>query len=191
MEKLILASASPRRRELLGLIAEDFDVIPAKGEENADMSLFPADTVKALAKQKAEEVSKEFPDRIVIGADTMVFCEGKALGKPKDADDAERMLKLLSGRVHSVITAVAVAQNGNSVKLFAEETKVEFYPLSDDEIHGYTESGEPMDKAGAYGIQGKGALLVKGIEGDYYNVMGLPVGRLYRELKSLNFQNPL
>ena len=191
MEKLILASASPRRRELLGLIAEDFDVIPAKGEENADMSLSPADAVKALAKQKAEEVSKKFPDRIVIGADTMVFCEGKALGKPKDADDAERMLKLLSGRVHSVITAVAVAQNGNSVKLFAEETKVEFYPLSDDEIHGYTESGEPMDKAGAYGIQGKGALLVKGIEGDYYNVMGLPVGRLYRELKSLNFQNPL
>ena len=191
MEKLILASASPRRRELLGLIAEDFDVIPAKGEENVDMSLSPADTVKALAKQKAEEVSKEFPDRIVIGADTMVFCEEKALGKPKDVLDAERMLKLLSGRVHSVITAVAVAQNGNSVKLFAEETKVEFYPLSDDEINRYTESGEPMDKAGAYGIQGKGALLVKGIEGDYYNVMGLPVGRLYRELKSLNFQNPL
>ena len=191
MEKLILASASPRRRELLGLIAEDFDVIPAKGEENVDMSLSPADTVKALAKQKAEEVSKEFPDRIVIGADTMVFCEEKALGKPKDVLDAERMLKLLSGRVHSVITAVAVAQNGNSVKLFSEETKVEFYHLSDDEINRYTESGEPMDKAGAYGIQGKGALLVKGIEGDYYNVMGLPVGRLYRELKSLNFQNPL
>ena len=187
MKKLILASASPRRRELLGLIAEDFDVIPAKGEENADMSLSPADTVKALAKQKAEEVSKDFPDRIVIGADTMVFCEGKALGKPKDADDAERMLKLLSGRVHNVITAVAVAQKGNSVRLFAEETKVEFYPLSDEEIHRYTESGEPMDKAGAYGIQGKGALLVKVIEGDYYNVMGLPVGRVYRELKELGF----
>lgn len=185
MEKLILASASPRRRELLGLIAENFDVIPAKGEENADMSLSPADAVKALAKQKAEEVSEDFPDQTVIGADTMVFCEGRALGKPQDADDAKRMLKLLSGRVHSVVTAVAIAQKGRSVKIFAEETKVEFYPLSDEEIDRYTESGEPMDKAGAYGIQGKGALLVKGIEGDYYNVMGLPVGRVFRELREI------
>lgn len=185
MEKLILASASPRRRELLGLIAEKFDVIPAKGDENADMSLSPVDIVKALAKQKAEEISKNFPDQTVIGADTMVFCEGRALGKPQDADDAKRMLKLLSGRVHSVITAVAIAQKGHSVKIFAEETEVEFYRLSDEEIDRYIESGEPMDKAGAYGIQGKGALLVKGIDGDYYNVMGLPVGRVFREMREI------
>lgn len=185
MEKLILASASPRRRELLGLISEDFDVIPARGEESADFSISPADAVKALAKQKAEEVSKDFPDKTVIGADTMVFCEGRALGKPQDAADAERMLKLLSGRSHSVITAVAAAQKGHTVKLFAEETEVEFYPLSDEEIHRYIESGEPMDKAGAYGIQDKGALLVKRIDGDYYNVMGLPVGRVFREMRDI------
>lgn len=182
MGKLILASASPRRRELLGIIAEDFEVIPATGEENADLSLSPAESVKSLARQKAEEVSAKYPDCVVVGADTMVFCEGRALGKPRDRADAGEMLKLLSGRAHSVITAVAVAQNGRAEKVFAEETEVEFYPLTDEEIDCYVKSGEPMDKAGAYGIQDKGALLVKGIRGDYYNVMGLPVGRLYREI---------
>lgn len=183
--RLILASASPRRNELLRLITEDFTVIPAMSEERADEALPPAERVEQLARQKAEEISGKYPEDIVIGADTTVFCDGAALGKPKDAADAKRMLLMLSGREHSVITAVAFAQKGQTVRAFSEETKVEFYPLSDEEIDGYIKSGEPMDKAGAYGIQGKGALLVKGIAGDYYNVMGLPVGRVFRELAAI------
>lgn len=181
---LILASASPRRRELLSLITEDFTVIPAKGEECLDISLSPEKQVMALAKQKAEEISRLYPENIVIGSDTMVFAGENALGKPKDKQDAAKMLKLLSGKPHTVITAVSIAKGGKSQALFAEKTEVEFYPLTEREITDYVNSGEPMDKAGAYGIQGKGALLIKGIKGDYYNVMGLPTARLYRELKA-------
>lgn len=181
-ENLILASGSPRRRELLQLLGKAFDVIPADCEERFDESLAPAEAVKALAKQKALYISEKYPDKTVIGADTTVFCGGEPLGKPKNADDARRMLKMLSGRTHSVITAVAIAQKGEIIKLFADETEVEFYPLSSAEIETYIKTGEPMDKAGAYGIQGKGALLIKGIKGDYYNVMGLPAARLSREL---------
>lgn len=183
---LILASASPRRRELLSLITESFEIIPAKGEEILDKSLPPEKQVMALAKQKSEEVSALHPQSTVIGADTMVFCEGIALGKPKGEQDAEKMLNLLSGKTHTVITAVSIAKAGKSQVLFAEQTRVEFYPLTKQEITHYINSGEPMDKAGAYGIQGKGALLIKGIQGDYYNVMGLPAARLYRELIRLN-----
>ena len=181
-EALILASGSPRRRELLQLLGKTFDIIPANCEEIFDALLSPVEAVKALAKQKALYISEKYPDKTVIGADTTVFCGSEPLGKPKDADDARRMLEMLSGRVHSVITAVAIAQKGEIKKLFAEETEVEFYPLSQSEIEEYIKTGEPMDKAGAYGIQGKGALLIKGIKGDYYNVMGLPVARLSREL---------
>lgn len=182
---LILASASPRRRELLRLITDNFTVIPAVGEERPDTSLPPAERVERLARQKAEEVSGKYPEATVIGADTTVFCGEAALGKPKDAADAKRMLSMLSGREHSVITAVAVVQNGRLAKVFSEETRVEFYTLSREEIDTYIKSGEPKDKAGAYGIQGKGALLIKCIKGDYYNVMGLPVGRVYRELREI------
>ena len=182
MSEIILASGSPRRQELLRLITEDFSVIPAGCEEHFDSSLSPAEAVKALAKQKAEYVSVRYPDKTVIGADTTVFCGAEPLGKPRDAEDARRMLKMLSGRTHSVITAVALAKGGRIMKLFAEETEVEFYSLSEDEIDVYISTGEPMDKAGAYGIQGKGALLIRGIKGDYYNVMGLPVARLLREM---------
>ena len=182
---LILASASPRRRELLSLITTDFTVIPAQGEETADKSLPPDILVQRLAEQKAAEIALAHPQDIVIGADTLVFCGSEIMGKPADAADAKRMLTLLSGNTHTVITAVAIAQNGYVTKVFAEETKVDFFPLTDGEITAYIATGEPMDKAGAYGIQDKGALLVKGITGDYYNVMGLPVGRLYRELKPL------
>ncbi len=180
---LILASASPRRKELLSLITEDFTVIPAKGEEILDKSLSPEKQVMALAKQKSEEISVIYPESTVVGADTMVFVGEISLGKPKDKNDAARMLNLLSGKPHKVITAVSIAKGGKSQSLFAEETEVEFYPLSEQEITDYVNSGEPMDKAGAYGIQSKGALLIKGIKGDYYNVMGLPVARLCRELK--------
>ena len=181
---LILASASPRRKELLSYITEDFKVIPAKNEEKIDPTLSPDQAVIYVAKQKAEEVSALYPKDIVIGADTTVFCQNIPLGKPKDSSDAKEMLKMLSGKVHKVITAAVIAVNGKAACSFAEETEVEFYPLSEEEIDLYVKSGEPMDKAGAYGIQGKGSLLIKGIRGDYYNVMGLPVSRLYRELKA-------
>ncbi len=182
---LILASASPRRKELFGLISDSFRIVPALSDEVIDYTLSEGEIVKSLAGKKAKEVSEGFPNSVVVGADTMVFCQGKALGKPKDSKDAEEMLTFLSGKVHSVYTGVAVANKGNILKAFSEETEVEFYPLSSEEIKRYADSGEPMDKAGAYGIQGKGALLIKGIRGDYYNVMGLPVGRLYRELEQI------
>ncbi|MBD5080604.1 MAG: septum formation protein Maf [Ruminococcaceae bacterium] len=186
---LILASASPRRKELLSCITEDFKVIPAKNEEKIDLALSPDKAVIYVAGQKAEEVSALYPKDIVIGADTTVFCQNIPLGKPKDSDDAKEMLKMLSGKVHKVITAAVIAVGGKAVRSFAEETEVEFYPLSEEEIDLYVKSGEPMDKAGAYGIQGKGSLLIKGIKGDYYNVMGLPVSRLYRELTAFVSEN--
>lgn len=182
---LILASASPRRRELLSLITEEFAVIPAACEEKADKSLPPSQYVQELAKQKAAEVALLYPSDIVIGADTLVFCGGETMGKPSSFEEAREMLHKLSGKAHTVITAVAIAKNGEIVKIFAEETKVEFFQLSEKDIDNYINTGEPMDKAGAYGIQGKGALLIKGIQGDYYNVMGLPVARLSRELEKL------
>lgn len=186
---LILASASPRRKELLSYITPDFKIIPAKNEEKIDLSLSPDKAVIYVASQKAEEVSRLFPKDIVIGADTMVFCGSTPLGKPRDGEDAAEMLKMLSGKVHKVITAAAIAFDGKAARSFAEETEVEFYPLTEREIDLYVKSGEPMDKAGAYGIQGAGSLLIKGIRGDYYNVMGLPVSRLYRELQAFADEN--
>lgn len=179
---LILASRSPRRKELLSLITENFTVRPAEGDENADPRLPPDRYVTALSEAKASEIAAAMPEEPVIGADTVVVFGKNILGKPKDTTDAVRMLTLLSGNTHSVFTGVTIFAGGRT-QSFAEETRVTFFPLSDEEIRRYAESGEPLDKAGAYGIQGKGALLVRGIEGDYYNVMGLPVGRLYRSLK--------
>ncbi|MBO5378201.1 MAG: septum formation inhibitor Maf [Ruminiclostridium sp.] len=182
---LILASKSPRRKELLSFITNDFEIIPAVGEENADPALSPDMFVQELAKQKALEIAASRPDDIVIGSDTVVAAKGEILGKPADADDAYRMLAMLSGTSHSVFTGVAVVKNGE-IHSFTEETKVKFFSLSEKEIRDYIATGEPFDKAGAYGIQEIGALLVEGIDGDYYNVMGLPVGRLYRLMKSLS-----
>ncbi len=188
---MILASQSPRRRELLGLITKDFEVIPARGEELLPEGISPRDAVILLSQQKAEEVRRrKFPDiadtgnipDTIIAADTVVAIDGEILGKPSGNDDAAKMLRRLSGRRHIVYTGVTIISAKKTVS-FAEETAVEFYPLTDEEIIRYVNSGEPMDKAGAYGIQGRGALLVKRIEGDYYNVMGLPVGRIYRELE--------
>ena len=180
---LILASRSPRRKELLSLITEDFTVIPSIGEERADKTLPAGEYVRVLAEHKAEEIWSSHTDDTVIGADTVVVIDGNVLGKPKDEDDAKRMLRLLSGREHSVFTGACII-SGNKKLSFSEETKVRFFELSDDEINAYIDTGEPFDKAGAYGIQEKGALIVSGITGDYYNVMGLPVGRLARELKN-------
>lgn len=182
---MILASKSPRRRELLGLITEQFEVVPAQGEELLPEGISPRDAVILLSQQKAEEIRRRlFPDKVsdtIIAADTVVAINGEILGKPSDPENAVEMLHKLSGRKHSVFTGVTVISPEKTMS-FAEETLVEFYPLTEAEILSYVDSGEPMDKAGAYGIQGRGALLVKRIEGDYYNVMGLPVGRLYREL---------
>lgn len=184
---MILASQSPRRRELLGIITKDFEVIPARGEELLPEGISPRDAVILLSRQKAEEVRRrkfpnipDIPDTI-IAADTVVAIDGEILGKPSSRDNAIEMLRSLSGRMHIVYTGVTIISAEKTVS-FAEETVVEFYPLTDEEIIGYVNSGDPMDKAGAYGIQGKGALLVKRIKGDYYNVMGLPIGRIYREL---------
>lgn len=179
---MILASRSPRRKELLSFITGNFSVRPAEGEEIADPRLSPERYVIALSETKAREIASDAPNETVIGADTVVVFKEEILGKPKDTADAVRMLTLLSGNTHSVFTGVTVIANGKAHS-FAEETKVTFFPLSAEEIVRYAESGEPLDKAGAYGIQGSGSLLVRGIEGDYYNVMGLPVGRLYHFLK--------
>lgn len=181
---MILASQSPRRRELLSLITEDFRIIPAKGEEVLPEKISPEKAVVLLSEQKAEEVYRENRGEIIVAADTIVTIDGKILGKPRDEKDAFAMLKTLSGRVHEVFTGVCVIFSNGEKEKFFEGTKVEFYELSDEEIARYIKTGEPMDKAGAYGIQGKGALLVKRIDGDYYNVMGLPVAKLLRVLKA-------
>lgn len=179
---MILASRSPRRRELLSLIAEKFIVVPAEGEEVIGENVPPEDAVKMLALQKATEIYSKYKDETIIAADTVVATDGEILGKPHSKEEAADMLRKLSGRRHSVFTGVCVIYPDGATDCFAEETRVEFYPLTEEEISAYIATGEPMDKAGAYGIQGRGALLVKAISGDYYNVMGLPVGRLYRAL---------
>ena len=180
---MILASQSPRRKELLSLITSDFEIIPANGEENLPENIAPENAVLLLAEQKAEEIFKQRKNEVIVAADTVVAIDGKILGKPKDKDDAFNMLKMLSGRIHTVFTGVCVIFADGKRSIFAERTEVEFYALTDAEIRAYIATGEPMDKAGAYGIQDNGALNVRKINGDYYNVMGLPVGRLSRVLK--------
>lgn len=180
---MILASKSPRRKELLGFITKDFKIIPAVGEENIPDGTAPLDAVLQLSRQKAEEIYARYKGEVIVSADTIVVIDNMILGKPRDEDRAFEMLKTLSGRSHTVFTGVCVIFEDGSRKNFAERTEVEFYPLTDDEIREYIATGEPMDKAGAYGIQEKGALLVKSISGDFYNVMGLPVSRLARVLR--------
>lgn len=179
---LILASKSPRRQELLNLIAEDFTVKTAEVEEKLPENISPSDAVLYLSKIKAQPIADD--ENTVIGADTVVAIDGRILGKPKDRKDAFSMLKMLSGRVHSVFTGVTIIKSGAS-KSFYCETMVKFFDLTDDEINAYIATGECDDKAGAYGIQGKGSVLVEKIDGDYFNVVGLPVSKLYRELKSV------
>ncbi|MBS6397716.1 MAG: septum formation inhibitor Maf [Clostridiales bacterium] len=182
MEKIILASASPRRKELLEQIGAAFEIRKAEGEEVITSDI-PQEVVKELSGQKAQEVAEKAAGTVIIGADTVVAIEGQILGKPKDRADAVRMLKLLQGTDHEVITGVTVILKEQGKRIcFAEVTKVHVFPMTDAQIKAYVESGEPMDKAGAYGIQGRFAAYVSGIEGDYNNVVGLPVGRLYQEL---------
>lgn len=179
MQQIILASASPRREYLLKQIGLDFQVIPSYVEEVVDSDLEPHKNVLALADQKAGSVSMYYPEAIILGADTAVCCEGQVLGKPRDDKDAYQMLKLLSGRTHEVISGVVLRQEIRKLtKGEVVSTKVRFRQLNDQEIAGYISTGEPLDKAGAYGIQGFGALLVAEIKGCYFNVVGLPLSRL-------------
>ncbi len=205
--KIILASASPRRRELLAQIIPEFEVIPSEAAETLTEDT-PQEIVLELAVQKAEEVarrlfsskseesirrisssgdeSEESADALVIGADTIVVSGGLILGKPVDEDEAFRMLGLLSGNTHQVYTGVCLirlAEDTCVTRTFYEKTDVEFYPMMEDEIREYIATGDPMDKAGAYGIQSGCAKYIRGICGDYNNVVGLPVARLYHELK--------
>lgn len=175
---VILASASPRRKELMQLICPSFRVIPADCGEAVPEAMGAKDVPGFLSYQKCKCISKVYQNAVVIGCDTVVTtADGEILGKPKDREDAKRMLRLLSGRMHTVDTGVSISRNGH-IDTFTETTKVWFRELSDEEIDDYIATGEPMDKAGAYGIQGEGTLLVDKIEGDFFNVVGLPVSKL-------------
>ena len=201
MSQIILASQSPRRKELLEQIGLEFEICPAKGEEIITKTI-PEEVVMELSKQKAEEVAamvssfgeahKDITtpsDILVIGADTVVAYDGKILGKPVDEADAKRMLTMLSGNIHSVftgVTLVLIDKSGRAGELvFYEKTDVKMYPMTEAEIDRYIATGEPMDKAGSYGIQGKCAIYIEKIDGDYNNVVGLPIARIYQELKNI------
>ena len=180
---VILASQSPRRRELLGLTGLDFTVRVADIDESMDPKAAPFDEVARVSRLKALAVSRD-PGDVVIAADTIVVCEGRVLGKPRDEEDAFRILSLLSGRHHEVMTGMTVVKD-DEIITHTEVTKIHFRDLHPDEIRAYIASGAPMDKAGAYGIQGGAALFADEMVGDYYNVMGLPVCRLAMILRSL------
>jgi len=185
MSRIILASGSPRRKEILEQVGLDFCVFPSDVEEVITKQV-PSDIVMELSGQKAEDVFKKVKgeQKIVLGADTVVAYGGKVLGKPKNEEDAVNMLRMLSGKKHSVYTGVTLISD-KSRNTFYEETMVEFYPMTEEEIEQYVASGEPLDKAGAYGIQGKAAAFIKGIEGDYYNVVGLPIAKILKKLKKM------
>lgn len=205
--RLILASGSPRRKELLEQIGAEFEILPAKGEEVITSDI-PSQVVMELSAQKAEEVSGRYKEElgegkesgeergsgepkdtvVILGADTVVAYENKILGKPKDEADAVRMLQMLAGNTHSVFTGVTliIERAGKTEKkTFFAETKVTMYPMSKEEIQAYVATGEPMDKAGSYGIQGRCAAYIERIEGDYNNVVGLPVALVYQTLKKI------
>lgn len=207
MKRIILGSASPRRRELLQLMGLEFEVLASEAEEHYQ-SVLPQDIVKELALMKAQNVaellaagyktgtsagcfaagrtSEEEQTCVIIGADTIVVRDGQILGKPKDQEEAFEMLKSLQGRAHEVYTGVALLERGVVKANHAEETKVFVHEMEDWEIREYISTGEPMDKAGAYGIQGRFATYIDRIEGDYYNVVGLPIAYLYQQLKEVH-----
>ena len=186
--KIILASKSPRRKELLTQIGFEFEIIVSDCDENIDIAS-PLELVKELSLRKAKAVEDNLTDEeyLVIGADTLVYCEGEIMGKPENKEDAFRMLSKLQGSEHYVYTGVTlIKREGGKVNIesFVEGTAVEFYPMSENEINSYIESGEPMDKAGAYAIQGLCAKYIRGIKGDYNNVVGLPIAKIYQVLNN-------
>ena len=182
---IVLASASPRRQELLKQITDSFIVKVSSVEEIIPEGMLCDEVPQFLATLKAKDVATDFPNDLVIGADTCVLCDGKILGKPKDEDDAFNMLSDLSGKTHSVITGCALVKAEKSIS-FSVTTEVEFFDLTEDEINKYIKTNEPFDKAGGYGIQGKGSLFVKRINGDYFNVVGLPIAQLNRVIDSFS-----
>lgn len=185
--KVILASGSPRRREVLQLIGVNFEVV-VSNEDEKPTSNNPLDFPKENASIKALSVSRQMPGEIVLGFDTLVFLDGTPLGKPHDEAEALSMLKALNGRGHKVITGVAIAHGGKLLSVECEETDVFFRDNSCQELEDYVNSKDPMDKAGAYGIQTAGARLIKMIRGCYYNVVGLPVARMLQMLRNLNVE---
>ncbi|MCI9081904.1 MAG: septum formation protein Maf [Lachnospiraceae bacterium] len=185
--RLILASASPRRRELLEQVGAEFEILPAQGKEII-AGRNPRQIVMELSSQKADEIAEKIEDEqiVILGADTVVAYEGQILGKPRDERDAKRMLELLSGNTHSVFTGVTmiiIHKDRKETCSFVEETRVTMYPMKEQQILSYIRTGEPLDKAGAYAIQGKCARYIQGIQGDYYNVVGLPLGRIFHEME--------
>ena len=181
--EVILASQSPRRRELMAHFPFPFSVQVSCAEEEMDPKKAPQAEVARVSRAKAEAIPRG-QDDLVIGADTIVVCDGQVLGKPKDEADALRMLSLLSGKRHQVMTGVTVLQ-GTRSRVFTEITDIYFRPLTEAELLSYIRTGEPMDKAGAYGIQGRAGLFVEKIVGDYYNVVGLPICKLSQVLKEM------
>ncbi len=181
--KLILASGSPRRKELLALLNIPFEVIVSNFDERIDQDKKLEDEIKRLSFGKAKSVFDKNEDAVVIGADTIVTIDNKVLGKPKDQEDAKRMLTLLSNNVHTVITGVTIMSK-DKTETFASSNKVYFDQLTDDEIKEYILTKEPMDKAGAYAIQGIGSKFIKKIEGDYYSIVGLPINQIYQKLRA-------
>ncbi len=181
MSRIVLVSQSPRRRELLQQVKADFIVKTTRIEEVMDESLSLPSRLEKLSREKAEALTDYLEEDFVVGADTVVEVDGIVLGKAVDRDDAKRMLEMLSGRTHNVLTGVTIIHNGEC-KSFCEVTKVTFYPLSESDIEWYLDSEDWMDKAGSYAIQSNGALLVSSIEGDYNNIVGLPVSRLMKEI---------
>lgn len=186
MTNIILASASPRRKELLSLLPITFEIISKETDETLDTRLTPVENVMKIAAQKAEAVASEYKESLVIGCDTIVVVDTQILGKPKDKEEAYKMLAGLAGRTHKVFTGVSLQNKSIGLEeSFYEETIVYMKSLSDKEIWDYIATGDPMDKAGSYGIQTKGALFVEKIEGDYFNVVGLPISKLYEKLKQI------
>ncbi|HZF72215.1 MAG TPA: Maf family protein [Gemmatimonadaceae bacterium] len=185
--RVVLASASPRRRQLLNLIGITHEVRPSNIDETMRPREAPRRHAERLAREKATAIASRDPDLVTIGADTVVVINRKVLGKPRDEAEAIHMLSQLNGRLHTVITAVAVAR-GRKLRSSIEEVGVKFRRLREDEIQAYVATGEPMDKAGAYGIQGYGATIVERIEGDYFAVMGLPLVRLTALMRDLGIR---
>ncbi|PAE11154.1 septum formation inhibitor Maf [Niallia circulans] len=188
-QTLILASSSPRRKELLEELQIPFVISSSNIDESFNPSISPNEIVMELARRKVEAIYADEQYPFILGADTVVYLNGAILGKPASPEEAFRMLRELSGKTHSVYTGVAIMANG-ICSTFYEKTDVLFWELTDDEIHDYLDTGEPFDKAGAYGIQGVGRTLVKEIKGDYFTVVGLPISRTVRELKAKGFNMP-
>ena len=184
MKEIVLASASPRRKEILEITGLKFSVCASDYEEDLDLSLKPHKLARFLSLKKAEAVANKYKDAIIIAADTFIYYKNRLLGKPHTEKEAKKMLGLLNGKVHSVITGFTIMDTGSGqIVSKSEVTKVYFKKLTDEEISAYVSSGEPLDKAGAYAIQGLGAVFIEKIDGDFFNVMGLPLSALAESLK--------